>query len=164
VGRPGRLVGPMIALVLVACSPAPILVLPSGAATSHEAHDPALARAEEALTDARGMTFAAAGPHHVVGTDRAGNQLDFIGVPVEEVVVTLGAADATAALTIADAYLPIARDLLGGPGSLWSWVRDGLACRAASRGGCEAATAEGGLSARFTDDGPEYWVVAVSRD
>ena len=163
-GRPGRLVGPMIALVLVACGPAPTLVLPSGAATSHAAREPALARAESTLAAAHGMTFAPAGPHHVVGTDRAGNQVDFIGVPVEEIVVTIGATDATTALTLADAYLPVARDLLGGTGSLWSWVRAELACRAASRGGCEEAIAQAGLSARFTDDGPDFWVVAISRD
>ena len=158
-----RLAGPMVALMLVACGPAPALVLPSGVAASHEVHDLALARAEATLTDAHGMTFAPAGPHHVVGTDRASNQLDFVGVPVEEVVLTLDATDATAALTLADAYLPVARDLLGGPGSLWSRVRDGLACRAASRTDCAAATTEGGLSARFTDDGPDFWVVAISR-
>ena len=106
---------------------------------------PALARAEATLTDAHGMTFAPAGPHHVVGTDRAGNQVDFVGVPVEEVVVTLVRPMRPRRSPLADAYLPIARDLLGGPGSLWSWVRDGLACRAASRGGCEAAIAQGGL-------------------
>jgi hypothetical protein len=158
-----RLAGPMVALVLVACGPAPALVLPSGATASHEAHDAALARAEATLTDAHGMTFAPAGPHHVVGTDRAGNQLDFVGVPVEEVVLTLDATDAAAALAAADAYLPIARDLLGGPASVWTWVRDGLACRADARTDCGAATAQGNLSARFTDDGPDFWVVAISR-
>ncbi len=155
--------GPIAALVLVACSPAPALVLPSGAATSHEARDPALARAEATLTDEHGVTFVPAGPHHVVGTDPAGNQLDFVGVPVEEVVLTLDATDSATALTAADAYLPIARDLLGGPASVWSWVRDGLACRAESRTDCAAATAQGSLTARFTDDGPDFWVVAISR-
>jgi hypothetical protein len=159
-----RLVGPMLALVTVACSPAPTLVLPSGATTSHEAHDPALARAEATLAADHGMTFTAAGPHHVVGTDPAGNQLDLVGVPVEEVVLTLDASAPDAALAVADAYLPIARDLLHGPQPVWTWVEDGLACRAAGTVTCEASTSEGNLSARFTDDGPAFWVVAISRD
>jgi hypothetical protein len=161
--RAKRLAGPMVALLLVACGPAPALVLPSGAAASHEPHDAALARAESTLTDARGMTFAPAGPHHVVGTDPAGNQVDFVGVPVEEVVLTVDATDGAAALAAADAYLSIAADLLGGPASVWAWVRDGLACRADARTDSAAATTTDALSARFTDDGPDFWVVAISR-
>jgi hypothetical protein len=159
-----RLGGPMLALLLAACSPAPTLVLPSGAVSSHEAHDPALARAEATLAADHGMTFAAAGPHHVTGTDPAGNQLDFVGAPVEEVVLTLDATDPDAARAVADAYLPIARDLLHGPRPVWTWVEDGLACRAAGTGACEASSRQGNLAARFTDDGPEFWVVAISRD
>lgn len=157
-----RLAAPMLVLALVACTPAPTLVLPSGSG-AHAARDPQLERVRAEL-EADGLAFEAAGPHHVVGTDADGNQVDLVGVPVEQVVITIDASDAAAALVAARRYLPHARDLLHGPGRVWDWADEAFACRAAGEAGCETRIERGGLSATFTDDGPAYWVLAISRD
>ena len=158
-----RLVGPMLALVLasVGCTPAPVVVVPSG--TAHAPHDPQLDRVRAAL-ESDGFAFEAAGPHHVVGTDADGNQLDLVGVPVAQVVITVDASDSGAALAAARRLLPRARDLLHGPRRVWDWADEAFACRASGADGCEGRVAQGGLSATFTDDGPDYWVLAISRD
>lgn len=154
-----RLAAPMLVLALVACAPAPTLVLPSGSAP----HDPQLNRVRTAL-EAEGLVFEPAGPHHVVGTDGDGNQVDLVGVPVEQVVITVAASDAASALVAARRYLPFARDLLHGSPRIWDWAAEAFACRAAGEPGCDTRLAHDGLSAVFTDDGPAYWVVAISRD
>ncbi len=158
-----RLIGAMLALVLAsaACTPAPVEVVPSGGA--HAAHDPQLDRARAAL-EADGFAFEPAGPHHVVGTDADGNQVDLVGVPVEQVVITVDASDGAAALVAARRLMSHARDLLHGPRRVWDWADEALACRATGADGCEDRVTQGGLSATFTDDGPEYWVLAISRD
>jgi hypothetical protein len=155
-------VAPMLALVLVACTPAPVVVLPSGS-PPHEAHDPQLDRSRAEL-EAQGVAFAPAGPHHVVGTDTDGNQVDLVGVPVEQVVITVVASQPADALVAARRYLPHARDMLHGPRRVWDWADEAFACRAAGEAGCDTRFEQGGLSATFTDDGPEFWVLAVSRD
>ena len=152
----------LAALLLTACGPAPTVVLTSPATADHAAHDPQLDRTVAALEGDHGMTFASSGPHHVTGTDPDGNQLDFVGVPVEQVVLTVRADDA--ALEASETYLPFARDLLHGPGPVWSWLEDAFACRAAGESGCDTVYEQGPLTARFTDEGPEYWVVAISRE
>jgi hypothetical protein len=154
---------PMLALVLVlaGCGPVPVMVVPSGSARA--AHDPQLDRARAAL-EADGFAFEPAGPHHVVGTDAGGNQVDLVGIPVEQVVITVDASDEAAGLVAARRLLPHARDLLHGPRRIWDWADAAFACRAAGARDCEERVAQGGLSATFTDDGPEFWVVAISRD
>ena len=158
-----RRYGPMLALVLasIGCTPAPVVVVPSG--STHVAHDPQLDRARAAL-ESDGFAFEPAGPHHVVGTDTDGTQVDLVGVPVEQVVITVDASDGAAALVAAQRLLPHARDLLHGPRRVWDWTDDAFACRASGAGGCEERITQGGLSATFTDNGPEYWVLAISRD
>lgn len=161
-----RLVGPMLALVMasVGCAPAAVVVVPSGSA--HAAHDRQLDRARATL-EADGFAFEAAGPHHVVGTDAGGNQVDLVGVPVEQVVITVDASDGAEALIAARRLLSPARDLLHGPGRVWDWADEAFGCRAAGAAGaagCEETVEQGGLSATFTDDGPDYWVLAISRD
>ena len=153
----------LVALLLTACGPAPTVVLTSPATTEHgAAHDPQLDRARADL-EASGMTFASSGPHHVTGTDADGNQLDFVGVPVEQVVLTFPAADREAARDAATTYLPYARDLLPGPTPVWRWVEDQVACLAEGRTDCDTGFEQGQLEASLTDTGPDFWVVAVSR-
>lgn len=153
----------MLALVLasVGCTPAPVVVVPSE--SGHAAHDPQLDRVRAQL-EAEGLVFEAAGPHHEVGTDATGNQLDLVGVPVEQVVITVAAADPAEALVAARRYLPYARDLLHGPRRVWDWADEAFSCRASGAAGCDTRVAQGALSATFTDDGPDYWVLAISRD
>lgn len=157
-----RLVAPMLGLVLAACTPTPVAVLPSGS-PAHERHDPQLDRVRADL-EAEGVAFEAAGPHHVVGTDAHGNQIDFVGVPVEQVVITVDASEPDAALVAARRYLPHARDVLHGPRGVWDGADAAFACLAAGEDGCDTRIERGGLSATFTDDGPDFWVLAISRN
>ena len=158
-----RLAVPMLALVLAStgCTPAPVVVVPSG--SGHAPHDPQLDRARAAL-ESDGFAFEPAGPHHVVGTDGNGNQVDLVGVPVEQVVITVAAGDHDAALVAARRLLRHARDLLHGPRRVWDWADEAFACRAAAEDACVDRLAQGGLAATFTDDGPAYWVLAIARD
>jgi hypothetical protein len=153
----------MLALVLasIGCTPAPVVVVPSGSA--HAAHDPQLERVRAAL-EADGFAFVPAGPHHVVGTDANSTQVDLVGVPVEQVVITVDASDGAKALVAARRALTHARDLLHGPRRVWDWADEAFACRASGEPGCDTRFEQGGLSATFTDDGPDYWVAAISRD
>jgi hypothetical protein len=156
------LAAPMLALLLIGCTPTPVVVLPSGS-PPHEAHDPQLDRVRAEL-ESEGVVFETAGPHHVVGTDADGNQFDLVGVPVEQVVITVDATDPAEALVAARRYLPHARGVLHGPRRVWDWADEAFACRAAGEAGCDTRFEQGALSATFTDDGPEFWVLAISRD
>jgi hypothetical protein len=143
--------GPML---LVACAQSA-----SPAASSHAGHDPQADRVRAALETEMGMTFEAAGPHHEVGSAPDGVELDLVGVPIEQVVLSLPADDPEAGLD----YLPHIRDLLHGPDRVYDWVAAMLACRTDASRRCEADFAQGNLRAEFTSEGPDFVVVAISR-
>lgn len=141
-------------MLLVACaqvvSPAP---------SSHAGHDPQADRVRAALETEMDMTFEAAGPHHEVGTAPDGVELDLVGVPIEQVVLSLPSDDPEAGLD----YLPHIRDLLHGPDPVYDWVAAMLACRTDAARTCDTSLAQGNLSAEFTSDGPVFVVVSISR-
>ncbi|HET6381146.1 MAG TPA: hypothetical protein VFH63_08990 [candidate division Zixibacteria bacterium] len=136
--RPLRLLA--VALLLAGCAATPTVP-----AASHVGHDPQADRVKAALAGAFGMTFESAGPHHELGRTDDGVQLDLVGAPVEQVVLSLpeGSVEAGAA------YLPHLRDLLHGPASAYDWAADVLACHATSSD-CEERFAQGNLEARVT--------------
>ncbi len=159
--RAGSVVA-VLALALVACA-APVISpsessSPSAAAPSH---DPLADSVKADLADAFGMTFAPAGPHHEIGRAPDGVELDLVGVPVEQIVLSLPTADLAAGLSAGRAYLPHLRELLGGPTSAWDWVSDQLECRADTTATCEQRLARAHLSARFTANGGEDFIVLV---
>jgi hypothetical protein len=155
--RPGRLLAAAGALaMLAACGAQPTLSPP---APSHQAHDPASDRVVAALGAELGMSFESAGPHHRLGRAPDGVELDLVGVPVEQVILSLPADDLEAGL----AYLPHLRDLLHGPDRAYEWVAAMLACRADPERRCDDHFAQGNLEARFSDGGPDYEVVTISR-
>jgi hypothetical protein len=146
-----------LALFLAACD---VLASPSPAASEpHAEHDVAADRVIAALGEELGMQFDPAGPHHRVGRAPDGTELDLVGIPVEETVLSLPRDDPEAG----QAYLPHLRELLGGPDRVYEWVSAMLACRADAGRACEERFAEGGLAARFSDGGPAFVVVTVSR-
>lgn len=125
----------------------------------HAAHDPQAERVIAALDAELGMTFEPAGPHHRLGRAPDGTELDLVGMPVEQVILSVPADDPEAGL----AYLPHLRDLLHGPDRVYDWVAAMLACRGDPQRSCEEMLAHGNLAARFSDGGPDFVVVTIGR-
>ena len=145
----------LAAVLLAACAGGPS---PSPSGSGHVAHDPQLDRVKAALTAAFGMTFEPAGPHHEIGQAPDGIELDLVGVPVEEVVLSVPRDEPQLGIP----YLPHLRDLLRGPGPVWEWVEDGLTCRR-DEAPCEPMMSRGNLTARFTEGDRAYVVLVVAR-
>jgi len=145
----------LAAALLAGCAGGPSA--PPGA-SGHIEHDPQLDRVKAALSDAFGMTFEPAGPHHEIGRAPDGIELDMVGVPVEEVVLSVPGDEPELAI----AYLSHLRDLLPGPRPVWQWIEEGLTCRN-DAGICEPMTSRGNLTARFTEADPAYVVLVVAR-
>jgi hypothetical protein len=143
-----------LGMLLAACAPGA-----SPGAATHVAHDPVGDRVRAELAAELSVEWEPAGPHHTLGRAEDGTEIDLIGVPVEEVVLSVPASDPERGL----AYLPHVRDLLHGPDRVYDWVAAMLACRADATRGCEDAFEQGNLEARFSDGGPDYEVVTVSR-
>jgi hypothetical protein len=152
----------VLALAITACATPATSVVPS--ASDHGEHDPALERVKEALADEFEMTFEPAGPHHELGTAPDGVELDLVGVPVEEVILSLPARDRSDAVAAGMTYLPHLRDLLHGPGPVWDWIAEELACREDPNASCNVSTSQGNVSARFTEQDRGYIVLAITRD
>jgi hypothetical protein len=132
---------------------------PGSSAASHAVHDPVGDRVRAELASELGVEFEPAGPHHVIGRAADGTELDLIGVPVEEVVLSVPAGDPEAG----QAYLPYLRDLLHGPDRVYDWIAAMLACRAEPDRSCDDQFTQGNLEARFSDGGPDYEVVTLTR-
>lgn len=144
-------------VILAACSTAnPSTPIASG----HAGNDPQAERVIAALEAEHRMAFEPAGPHHRLGVTPDGVELDLIGVPVVEVVLSVPADSPEVGL----AFLPYLRDLLHGPDRVYDWVAAMLACRADRDRTCDSQLAQGNLAARFSDGGPGYVVVTVSRE
>jgi hypothetical protein len=159
VGIRARLAIPMplvAALILAACAAPPA---PGPTATSHAAHDPRAERVMAELSAGMGMSFGSAGPHHQLGRGPGGVELDLVGVPVEQVILSVPADDPEAGLP----YLPHLRDLLHGPDRVYDWVAAMLTCRTVPDRACEERLEQGNVEARFTDGGPDYVVVTLTR-
>jgi hypothetical protein len=133
---------------------------PSPTPGEHAGHDAVTARVMTDLEIDLGMAFAPAGPHHELGKAPDGVELDLVGIPVEEVVLSVPDGDPDLGL----AYLPYLRDLLHGPDRVYDWVAAMLACHSdADQRTCEERFAQGNLEARFSDGGPGYAVLTISR-
>lgn len=164
----------LLALLLVGCSAPttqPAATLPS-ASDEHANHqDPVAADVRAELTQRFGMTFASAGPHHLLGTAPDGVQLDLVGIPVVQVVLSLPGHDTAAVREAAEPYLPYVSRLLGvgsgGVGEQQSIGRDLLLESLASWNASaplDRQRSDGGLTARVTSsDDPAYVVLSVHR-
>jgi hypothetical protein len=152
----------VLALASGACAAPATSLAP--AASDHGEHDPAAERVKEALADEFAMTFEPAGPHHELGTAPDGVELDLVGVPVEETILSLPSRDRSAAVVSGLAYLPHLRDLLHGPGPVWDWIAEELACRKDAEASCNVTTSQGNLTARFTDQDEDFVVLVITRD
>lgn len=147
------------ALVLVGLAVAGCSATTTSTPVPHADHDPTTLRVMAALESERGMSFEPAGPHHDLGRAPDGVELDLIGVPVEEVVLSVPSGEPE----LGHEYLPHLRDLLHGPDRVYDWIAAMLSCRADGDATCQESFEQGNLEARFTDGGPDYVVVSISR-
>ncbi|HYM51938.1 MAG TPA: hypothetical protein VEW45_00455 [Candidatus Dormibacteraeota bacterium] len=151
-----------LALALSGCISPSVSLAPTS--SGHSAHDPLAEEVKTGLADAFAMSFEPAGPHHELGTAPDGVQLDLVGVPVEEVVLSLPSEDRSAAVETGLAYLPHLRQLLDGPDAVWDWTAEALACREDLGADCEMSFAQGNLTAHFTDGGEDFLVLVITRE
>ena len=151
-----------LALAVSGCAaPATSLAPP---ASDHGEHDPATERVKQSLSDEFEMTFEPAGPHHELGTAPDGVELDLVGVPVEEIILSVPARDRSAAVATGLVYLPHLRDLLHGPGPVWDWIAEELACHEDPDASCNVSTAQGNLTAEFPEQDDEFIVLVITRE
>jgi hypothetical protein len=155
-----------VLLVVAGCATTGPSLTPSASATSTATpvSDPQRDRVQASLESERGMTFEPAGPHHLLGTAADGTQLDLVGVPVEEVVLSLPTRDRAAMVETGIAYLPKLRALLQGPSPFWNAVADALRCREDPAASCLETAGQANVTARFNDGGPGFIVLVVTRD
>ena len=159
----------LVAVLLVGCS-APTTqpaATPPSASDEHANHqDPVADDVRAELTERFGMTFASAGPHHLLGTAPDGVQLDLVGIPVVQVVLSLPGHDTVAVRDAAEPYLPYLSRLLGKsePQSIGrDLLLESLASWDASTP-LDRQRSNGGLTARVTSsDDPPYVVLSVHR-
>lgn len=162
-------IGPLLAIWLAGCAGASPSVRPSAAAepgesvaASHAAHSASVDRVKAALAAEFLMAFEPAGPHHQVGRAPDGVELDLVGIPVEEVVLSLHADDRSAMVDAGLAFLPHLRDLVHGPARLWHWAEEALICREDPEARCDDAEARGAHGARLTESA-DYVLLIVAR-
>jgi hypothetical protein len=156
-------------MLLVGCSPSTTqsAATPPSASDEHANHqDPVADDVKGELTQRFGMTFASAGPHHLLGTASDGVQFDLVGIPVVQVVLSLPGHDTTAVRDAAEPYLPYLPGLLG-ESEQQSVGRDLLLESLASwdaSAPLDRQRSDGGLTARVTSsDDPPYVVLSVHR-
>ncbi len=161
-----------LVVALAGCMPAASApaAAPVQASTSTDAHaghaDPAAEAIKAELTQRFGMTFASAGPHHVLGKAPNGVQLDLVGIPVVQVVLSLPGNDPAAVSGAAEPYLPYLPRLLGtsGPQSIGrDLLLESLASWSAGTSLDRQRSAEGTVArVTYTPD-PPYVVLSVHR-
>jgi len=155
-----------LALAVTGCATTSPSVAPSASPTSTPTpeSDPQRDRVQASLEAELGMTFEPAGPHHLLGTAPDGTQLDLVGVPVEEVVLSIPSADRAMMVDTGLAYLPKLRALLRGPTPFWDAVTAALRCREDPVAACVESVGQANTTARFPDGGPDFVVLVVTRD
>jgi hypothetical protein len=134
----------------------------SVAASGHVAHDPALDRLVTDLA-AQGVRWESAGPHHLLGIGEGGVEVDLVGVPLEEAVLSVPAEDAEATLAVMRQHLALIGPPIGAPPELDEWIVqeiggwDGVAPL-----GADATFGATEARLRSTGD-PAYVVLTVSQ-
>jgi len=147
-----------VGLLLAACAAPAVTPSPS-----HHL-DPVAEEVKAELRRDLAMSFEPAGPHHILGKAPNGVQLDLVGVPTQEVVLSIPADEPRRVAELASPYLPYLQRLLVTPitvgpelllRSLAGW--DGSTP-------LKAARVVGGISAEVSSGGkPPYVVLAVHR-
>jgi hypothetical protein len=123
----GAVLPALAAAALTACATPPI---PAATAQSsnpaHVGHDATL-EALQAELSTLGLAFEPAGPHHVLGTGANGVEMDLVGIPLEEAVLSIPADEPDAVRELMEPYLAPVERTLGAPAALDGWLGEELA-------------------------------------
>lgn len=171
-GREGRIT-PIVVHRIVILSFAMILAgcasptTPGAAPSTHAGHaaDPATDAIKAELGDRFGMTFASAGPHHELGKAQNGVQLDLVGVPPEQVILSVPSDEPGRVEELAAPYLPYLPRLLNEQRSIGAdLLNESLATWDGAQLLDKQRSADG-ITARLTStNDPAYIVLDVHRD
>jgi hypothetical protein len=165
----GVVLAALLAVVLGACT-ATVPARSATPATAEDPHaghsDPVAEQVRSELTRTLGMTFRSAGPHHTLGTAPNGVQLDLVGVPVVQVVLSVPGHDPASVKQAAEPYLDYLPRLLG-EGAQQSIGRDLLLESMTTwdgSGELDKRRSADGFEARLTSTSdPAYVVLSVAR-
>ena len=136
--------------------------LPSASsALDHTAHEAQIGSVKADLAARFDMTFEPAGPHHEIGKAPDGVQLDLVGIPPEELVLSLPSEDRDEAADAGLAYLPSLRALLPGPDPIWDWIAAQLGCRRDAHAKCGSHVSRRGLTVQITEDAGYILVIVT---
>jgi hypothetical protein len=117
----------LVAAALTACATPPLPTATARASNAtHAGHDPALEALQAELTSL-GLRFEPAGPHHVLGAGTNGIEVDLVGIPLEEAVLSIPAAEPDAVRETAEPYLAPIERALEAPAALDGWLGEQLA-------------------------------------
>jgi hypothetical protein len=158
----------LLVVLLAACTPGtPAETATPTSADPHAGHsDPVAEQVRAELTQKLGITFESAGPHHTLGKARDGVQLDLVGVPVVQVVLSLPGHDPMTVRDEAEPYLDYLPRLLG-ESAEQSIGRDLLLESLSAWDGStelDKRRSADGFEARLTSTSdPAYVVLSVSR-
>lgn len=150
-------------MLLVGCTAASPPTPPPSASVDHAAHDAALAALQSEL-EGLGLAFEPAGPHHILGRGADGVEVDLVGIPLEEAVLSMPAGEPDAVRGAVQPYLaPIERTLGGAPAAFDGWLGEQLAAWD-GRSELRADDRFGDLSASLRSTRqPPYVVLTLSR-
>jgi len=150
-------------VLLAGCEAAPASTPAPSPSVDHAGHDAALTALQLEL-EGLGLAFEPAGPHHVLGTGADGVEVDLVGIPLEEAVLSVPAHEPDAVRGDMEPYLrPIERTLGGAPAAFDGWLGEQLA----AWDGHSELRADGefgdlSVSLRSTRE-PPYVVLTLSR-
>jgi hypothetical protein len=159
-----------LAVPLTGCGATPALSTAPPTSTSADPHaghsDPLADAVRQQLTQTFDMTFESAGPHHTLGKAPDGVQLDLVGVPVVQVVLSVPGHDPATVKQDAEPYLDYLPRLLG-EGADQSIGRDLLLESMTTWDGStelDKRRSADGFEARLTStSNPAYVVLSVAR-
>lgn len=117
--------GALSLAALVGCIGAPASTSTTSPGAGHAVHDPALDALVTALA-AEGLAWEDAGPHHLLGIGADDVEVDLVGVPLEQAVVSVpteGRGDETDLLR---RYLPPVGAALGASREADAWIESQL--------------------------------------
>ena len=152
----------LVAATLAACATANPVATTQAPNAPHERHDATLEALQAELTGI-GLRFEPAGPHHVLGAGANGVEVDLVGIPLEEAVLSIPAAEPGAVRATAEPYLAPIERVLEAPAALDGWLGEQLAAWD-GRSELRAEETFGDLRARLRSTAePPYVVLTLTR-
>lgn len=153
----------LLAAALTACASPPLpTATPQASNATHDGHDATLEALQGDLSSL-GLRFEPAGPHHVLGAGANGIEVDLVGIPLEEAVLSIPAHEPDAVRETAEPYLATIERALEAPAALDGWLGEQLAAWD-GRTELRAEDTFGDLRARLRSTAdPPYVVLTLTR-